>query len=184
MRESSNDAEGHTNVSVSLSKKRKKELRKLQGTANRVLAAQREVAAEAAEVARAAGHQLREINREVITPEAKKKYHEYVEPYVDRAAPYVRDGYGRSKHFFDSRVIPAAGSAVGRAIGAYDATASKLGKKQILVAPAKKKSSAGAVIAAVLGVAAAIGIFVVAWKTLSAEDELWVADEAVSTPDA
>ena len=39
-------------------------------------------------------------------------------------------------------------------------------------------------IAAVLGIAAAVGIFVVAWKTLSAEDELWVADEAISTPDA
>ena len=171
-------------MSVSLSKKRKKELRKLQGTANSVLAAQREVAAEAAEVARAAGRQLREINREVITPEAKKKYHEYVEPYVDRAAPYVREGYGRGKKFFDGTVIPVAGGVVGRAIGAYDATAAKLGKKQLIVAPPKKKSSAGAVIAAVIGIAAAVGIFVVAWKTLSSEDELWVADEAVSTPDA
>ena len=171
-------------MSVSLSKKRKKELRKLQGAADNVMQAQREVAAEAAEVARAAGRQLQQINREIITPEAKKKYHEYVEPYVDRAAPYVRDGYGRGKMFFDGRVIPAAGSVIGRAAGAYDATAAKLGKRTLVVEPPKKKSSAGAVIAAILGVAAAVGIFVVAWKTLSAEDELWVADEAISTPDA
>ena len=167
-------------MSVNLSRKRKKELRKLQGTANQVLEAQRAVASQAADVARAAGKQLSAINQEVLAPEARKKYHEYVEPYVDRAAPYVRDGYGKSKKFFDNRVIPAAG----RAIGAYDATAAKLGKRQIMVEPPKKKTSAGAVIAAVLGIAAAVGIFVVAWKTLSAEDELWVADEAVAAPDA
>ena len=167
-------------MSVNLSRKRKKELRKLQGTANQVLEAQRAVASQAADVARAAGKQLSAINQEVLAPEARKKYHEYVEPYVDRAAPYVRDGYGKSKKFFDNRVIPA----VGRAIGAYDATAAKLGKRQIMVEPPKKKTSAGAVIAAVLGIAAAVGIFVVAWKTLSAEDELWVADEAVAAPDA
>lgn len=172
-------------MSVSLSKKRKKELRKLQGTANKVLAAQREVAAEAAEVARAAGRQLSAINHEVVAPEARKKYHEYVEPYVDRATPYVRDGYDKGKRFFDRRVIPAAGTVVGRAIGAYDATAAKLGKKQVIVEPPKKKkSSAGAVIAAILGVAAAVAIFAAAWKTLSADDELWVADEAVAAPDA
>lgn len=173
-----------THVSVNLSRKRKKELRKLQGTANQVLEAQRAVASQAADVARAAGKQLSAINHEVFAPEARKKYHEYVEPYVDRAAPYVRDGYGKGKKFFDNRVIPAAGGAVGRAIGAYDATAAKLGKRQLVIEPPKKKSSTGAVIAAVLGIAAAVGIFVVAWKTLSAEDELWVADEAVAAPDA
>lgn len=173
-----------THVSVSLSKKRKKELRKLQGTANQVLDAQRAVALQAADVARAAGRQLGAINQEVIAPEARKKYHDYVEPYVDRATPYVQQGYGKGKKFFDNRVIPAAGGVVGRALGAYDATAAKLGKQQIVVEPPKKKSNAGAVIAAVLGIAAAVGIFVVAWKTLSAEDELWVADEAVAAPDA
>ncbi|WP_232527902.1 DNA helicase [Microbacterium suaedae] len=171
-------------MSVSLSRKRKKELRKLQGTANKVLEAQRAVAAEAADVARAAGRQLGAINQEVLAPEARRKYHEYVEPYVDRARPYAEDGYRKGKKFFDGRVIPAAGGVIGRAIGAYDATAAKLGRKTIVVEPPKKKSSAGAVIAAVLGIAAAVGIFVVAWKTLSAEDELWVADEAVAAPDA
>ncbi|WP_221584644.1 DNA helicase [Microbacterium sp. G2-8] len=171
-------------MSLSLSKKRKKELRKLQGTVNKVLEAQRSVAADAADMAREAGRQLSAINSETIRPEASKKYHEYVEPYVERAQPYVEKGYRSSSKFFNGTVIPAAGGVIGRAIGAYDATASKLGKKTIVVEPPKKKSSAGAVIAAVLGIAAAVGIFVVAWKTLSADDELWVADEAVAAPDA
>ncbi|MBP2436866.1 DNA helicase [Microbacterium amylolyticum] len=171
-------------MAVRLSKKRKKELRKLQGTANRVLEAQRLVAADAADLARAAGRQLSAVNSEVLVPEARKKYGRYVEPYVEKAQPYVEDGYVRGKRFFNKSVLPAAGSAVGRALGAYDATAAKLGKKQIIVEPPKKKSSAGAVIAAVLGIAAAVGIFVAAWKTLSADDELWVADDPAAAPDA
>lgn len=171
-------------MSVRLSKKRKKELRKLQGTANKVLEAQRVVAADAAELARAAGRQLGALNNEVLKPEAKKKYHEYLEPYVDRARPYAEDGYVKSRKFIDGTVIPAAGGVIGRAIGAYDATASKLGRRTIVVEPPKKKASAGGVIAAVLGIAAAVGIFVAAWKTLSADDELWVADDPVAAPDA
>ncbi|NHI15905.1 DNA helicase [Microbacterium sp. CBS5P-1] len=174
---------GRAHVSVSLSKKRKKELRKLQGTANKVLEAQRQVAAEAADMAREAGRQLGALNHEVLQPEARKKYHDYVEPYVDKARPYVEKGYKKSNKFVAATVIPAAGGVIGRALGAYDAAAEKLGRKTVVVPP-KKSTSAGAVIAAILGVAAAVGIFVVAWKTLAADDELWVADEPVAAPDA
>lgn len=171
-------------MSVSLSRKRKKELRKLQSTAAKVVDAQRIVAANAADVAREAGRQLGALGNEVVKPKAKKTYHDHIEPYVDRARPYAEDGYERSRRFVDRRVIPAAGGLVGRAIGAYDATAAKLGVRTVVVEPPKKKTSAGAVIAAVLGVAAAVGIFVAAWKALSADDELWVADDPVATPDA
>ncbi len=172
------------NVSVSLSKKRKKELRKLQGTAEKVLEAQRLVAADAADLARATGSQLRHLGEEVVVPEARARYRKYVEPSVNRARPYAEAGYAKGKKFFDGRVIPAAGSVVGRLAGAYDATATKLGARTIVIEEPKKKSNAGAVIAAVLGIAAAVGIFVAAYRALSADDELWVADEPVASPDA
>ena len=42
----------------------------------------------------------------------------------------------------------------------------------------------GSVVALVLGAAAAIGVVVAAWQALRADDELWVADDPLSTPNA
>ncbi|WP_345751699.1 DNA helicase [Microbacterium rhizophilus] len=170
---------------MSLSKKRKKELRKLQESAAHLWEAQQVVLAGAGDVARQAGRQVGHLNREQIAPVIDRKYHEYLEPVVDRVAPHVDSSRKASKAFIDKRVVPVVGGAVGKALSAWDVaneTRLKLSGHAPVVQP--KKRSAGPIIALVLGIAAAAAVLYAAWQTLRADDELWVADDPLASPDA
>ncbi|MGW9113124.1 DNA helicase [Microbacterium sp. NPDC055683] len=176
-------------MSLDLSRKQKKELKKLQQSAAQLWEAQQVVAHGAADVAREAGRQLEVFGRKQVAPAVEGGYHEYVEPYVDKARPYVDKGVKASRKFVDSSVVPVAGAVVGKALSAWDVaneTRIKLARSRAglpAVAP-KKSSSAGPVIALILGIAAAAGVLYAAWQTLRADDELWVADDPLAAPDA
>ncbi len=193
---------------MSLSRKRKKELRRLQEQANKLWESQQVLVGEAATVAREAGRQLGNYNREHIAPAVQANYEKYAAPYVDK-------GVKTAQQVFSDRVVPAAGAVVGSALSVWDAandTRSKLAAGRGLPdfdalakkaqknskkasqklsaqlaaasAPKKKGVGAGGVIALILGAAAAIGVIYAAWQTLRADDELWVADDPLREPDA
>lgn len=188
---------------MSLSRKRKKELRNLQSQATKLWESQQVLVGEAATVAREAGRQLGNYSREQVVPQVQATYGKYAAPYVDR-------GMAVSTKVINDRVLPAAGAVVGSALSVWDAAsekrqqlaagrgvgwadlaqrAEKYGKgfaKQAAVAaaPPKKGIGAGGVIAILLGVAAALGVLYAAWQTLRADDELWVADDPLRAPDA
>jgi len=194
---------------VSLSRKRKKELRKLQSQATNLWESQQVLVGEAATVAREAGRQLGHYHRERVVPQVHATYGQY-------AAPYVEKGVKVSKQVLSDRVVPAAGAVVGSALSVWDAAndtrarlaagsgfgefdaakharnAEKYGKnatkhltaKLSALEPKKQGIGAGGVIAIILGVAAALGILYAAWQTLRADDELWVADDPLRAPDA
>jgi hypothetical protein len=171
---------------VSLSRKRKKELRKLQTQATSLWETQQVLVGEAASVAREAGRQLGHLNREQVKPRVTAGYETY-------AAPYVEKG----KRVVNGTIVPAAGAVVGSALSVWDAannTRSRLAEGRGISlpgswgkpapAPVKKGMGAGGVIAIILGVAAALGVLYAAWQTLRADDELWVADDPLRAPDA
>lgn len=169
---------------MSLSRKRKKELRKLQTQATSLWETQQVLVGEAAAVAREAGRQLGHLNREEIKPRVAAGYETY-------AAPYVEKG----KQVVNGTIVPAAGAVVGSALSVWDAandTRSRLAAGRGLdlsafkkpAPPVKKGIGAGGVIAIILGVAAALGVLYAAWQTLRADDELWVADDPLRAPDA
>ena len=194
---------------MSLSRKRKKELHKLQKQANSLWETQQVLVGEAANVAREAGRQLGHYGREQVRPQVQAGYDKY-------AAPYVSRGVDAGRRVVGDTVIPAAGAVVGSALSVWDAandTRTRLAKGQGLalpdgkkyakkadkysreasrflsakldrVAPQKKGIGAGGVIAIILGVAAAAGVLYAAWQTLRADDELWVADDPLRAPDA
>jgi hypothetical protein len=195
---------------VSLSRKRKKELRKLQTQANNLWESQQVLVSEAAAVAREAGKQLGHFHREQVLPGVQSGYDRYAAPHVDRTKRV-------SKQLLEDRVVPAAGAVVGSALSVWDAAnetrerlasgqglalpdsskygkltdkyskdaAKKLAAKLGALEPAKKQGiGAGGVIAIILGVAAALGVLYAAWQTLRADDELWVADDPLRAPDA
>ncbi len=192
---------------MSLSRKRKKQLRKLQKQANTLWESQQVLVGEAAHVAREAGHQLGNYNREHVVPKVQHSYEQYAAPYVDKASAATRKVY-------NGALIPAAGAVVGGALSVWDAAndtrsrlasgrgldidvasvkkkAAKYGKKatkrfqsHAIPAPKKKGIGAGGVISIILGVAAAAGVLYAAWQTLRADDELWVADDPLRAPDA
>jgi len=187
---------------VSLSRKRKKELRKLQSQATTLWESQQVLLGQAGDVAREAGRQLGHYNREQIVPGVQEKYEKY-------AVPAVRG----SQKVYNEKLVPAAGAVIGSALSVWDAAAERRDqlaagrgwssvdlsavKKQadkhgariakrlaVDVAPAKSGLSAGGVIAIILGIAAAAGVVYAAWQTLRADDELWVADDPLRAPDA
>ncbi|MDF2492808.1 MAG: helicase [Microbacterium sp.] len=193
---------------MSLSRKRKKELRKLQNHATKVWETQQVLVGEAANVAREAGRQLGHYNREQLVPAVHDGYDRYAAPYVDR-------GVKVSRKVLSQNVVPAAGALVGGALSVWDAAndtrsriasgrglsvdtgafqknAAKytkqatraLSSKLAVIEPKKKGIGAGGIIAILFGVAAAGGVLYAAWQTLRADDELWVADDPLRAPDA
>lgn len=168
---------------VSLSRKRKKQLRRLQKDANQLWEDQQVLVGHAADVAREAGRQLGNFNREQIVPVVQDTYNRRVAPVVDRS---VKAG----KHVVDDKVVPIVGGVVGTALTAWDVANAKrygvaapaprgaFGKKQ------KKGPGLGSIVAIVLGAAAAVGVLYAAWQALRADDELWVADDPLAAPDA
>ncbi|TDN91037.1 DNA helicase [Microbacterium sp. BK668] len=191
---------------MSLSRKRKKELRKLQNQANRLWESQQVLVGEAASVAREARRQLGNYRREQLVPQARQTYGKFAAPYVDK-------GVSVSRQVLNDRVVPAAGAVVGSAMSVWDAASEqrdrlatgrgldlsgygkkldqygsavtkKLSQRVAPAPPPRKGIGAGGVIAIIFGVAAAIGVAYAAWQTLRADDELWVADDPLRAPDA
>ncbi len=167
---------------MSLSRKRKKELRRLQEDAARLWESQQAVAGQAARVARAAGQQLGTFTREEVFPAVQSTYERRVVPVVDRGVKFTRN-------VVDKQVVPAVGSVIGSALSAWDVANEKRRSVRWLPgyvepAPAKRRRSVGSVMALILGIAAAAGVVYAAWQTLRADDELWVADDPLSTPNA
>lgn len=190
---------------MSISRKRKKELRKLQNSANKLWESQQVIVGEAATIAREAGRQLGNYSREQVVPTVRDTYDRYAAPTVDKTVSF-------GKHVFEDSVVPAVGGVVGHALSVWDTandTRSRLASGRGLSAPdlkAYKKRAdkygakatkriashveprrgmgAGGVIAIVLGAAAALGVLYAAWQTLRADDELWVADDPLATPES
>ncbi|WP_067196127.1 DNA helicase [Microbacterium sp. XT11] len=166
---------------MSVSRKRKKELRRLQKDATQLWENQQVLVGHAAEVAREAGRQLGNFNREQVIPVVQNTYNRKVAPVVDQG---VRFG----KHVVDDKVVPIVGGVVGTALSAWDvANAKRHGlptPRGRVAAAAKKGPGIGSIVAIVLGAAAAAGVLYAAWQALRADDELWVADDPLSAPDA
>lgn len=164
---------------MNLSRKRKKELRKLQDDAGRLWESQQVLVGHAADIAKEAGRQLGNFNREQVVPSVQQSYERHVAPTIDRSVKF-------GKHVVDDKVVPIVGGVVGTALTAWDVANKKryemgIGSRPQPVAP-KKGLGLGSVVAIVLGAAAAVGVIVAAWQALRADDELWVADDPLSPP--
>ena len=167
-------------VSLSLSRKRKKELRKLQNTATQLWESQQLLLNDASGVAREAGRQLGNYGRETVVPTVQHGIDAYVAPTVDR-------GIRMSRSIIDDRIVPAVGGVVGSAMSVLDAansTRAQLAARRFGAPIAKRGMGAGGVIAIILGVSAAAAVLYAAWQTLRADDELWVADDPLRAPEA
>lgn len=165
---------------MSLTRKRKKELRRLQNDATELWEHQQELVGHAAGIAREAGRQLGNVGREQVYPVVQDAYKRNVAPTLDRSLKIGR-------RVVDDKVVPLVGGVVGSALSVWDvANAKRQGLTVTNGRIAKKKQGPGlgSVIAIVLGAAAAAGVLYAAWQALRADDELWVADDPLSAPDA
>jgi len=179
---------------MSLTRKRKKELKRLRSGAEDLWTQQQEVLATANALAAEARKQAAYYTREEIAPRVRDGYDQYVRPAAQTAKDTASHYAGQARQRVVTDVIPAVGTAVGTALsvvdharaarsaafaGDFKKAGKELSKKP--KAPAKK-SGAGGVIAIGLGIVAAVGLLYAVWQTFRADDELWVADEEPTTP--
>ncbi len=179
---------------MSLTRKRKKELKRLRSSAEELWGAQQEVLANANALASEARRQANYYTREELAPRVRDGYDQYVRPATQTAGRVA--GAARDRLVTD--VIPAVGATIGTAMSvvdhARDARArafigdvKKAGKevsKKAQAATEKSGPGAGTVIAVGLGIIAAVGLLYAVWQTFRADDELWVADEEPTAPAA
>ncbi|KDA05148.1 DNA helicase [Microbacterium sp. CH12i] len=164
---------------MSLTRKRKKELRRLQNDANDLWENQQVLVGHAADVAREAGRQLGNVGREQVLPVVQDAYNRNVAPTVNR-------GIKLGRHVVDDKVVPLVGGVVGSALSAWDVANAKRQQLPFLRQPEPVKTGPGigGVIAIILGIAAAAGVVYAAWQALRTDDELWVADDPLTAPPA
>lgn len=165
---------------MSLSRKRKKELKRLRSSAEELWGNQQVVLEHANHVAREATRQLGNLTREEVVPRVRDGYQQYVVPAARTAGRAV-----------ENTVVPAVGNALGAvlAIGdvAQDARVRRaVGRIAPKALPPEKKSGLGigGILAIGAGVVVAAGVAYAVWQTFRADDELWVADDEPQPPAA
>jgi hypothetical protein len=160
---------------MSLSRKRKKELKRLRSSAEDLWGNQQEVIDRANAVAREASRQLGALTQEEVVPRVRTGYQTYVRPGLSQAKNYASAA--------GDTVERAVGSALGSVLSIGDiANDTRVRRAVQRVAPAAlppKKSGIGfgGSLAIVAGIAVAAGVAYAVWQTFRADDELWVADD-------
>lgn len=169
---------------MSLSRKRRKELKKLKGSAADLWDSQQDVLNHANEVAREVSRQLGNFSKEQVVPVVRDTYEHRVVPTVDRGIKVSRNAVDGVRKGISDGVVPAVGGVVGTVLSIGDIAKDTRVQAALRrlhvpeqVLPAKKGVSAGTVIAIGLGVLAAAGVAYAVWQTFRADDELWVSDE-------
>ncbi|UIP57164.1 hypothetical protein [Agromyces marinus] len=165
---------------MSLSRKRRKELKRLRSTAEELWGDQRDVLDRSSSVAREASRQLNLLAREEVVPRVRTGYDSYVRPGMDQARTFARNA--------GSQVERTLGSALGSVLSIGDiANDTRVRRAVQRVAPSalppeKKGAGVGTYLAIGAGIVAAAGVAYAVWQTFRADDELWVAEDDQDAP--
>jgi hypothetical protein len=164
-------------VEMSLSRKRRKELKRLRSSAEELWGDQQEVLDHAAKVARQASHQLNLLTREEVVPRVRTGYESYVRPGFDSARSVVRGAGDTAERALGT----ALGSLMSIGDVANDARVrralERVSPRAAAVVKQKQGPGVGTYLAIGAGIVAAAGVAYAVWQTFRADDELWVADD-------
>ena len=168
---------------MSLSRKNRRELKRLRSQAEDLLDQQRVVLSHAGSVLQEAGRQAKVLGNEYVTPRVVEAV-ETVRPTVDRGVNAAR----RAADQVRRATAPAVTTALTKTVRALEQLENKDAAKQIekfavqrgLIAAPKKKSNVGGIVAISLGVVAAVGAGYALWQAFRTDDELWVSPEESS----
>jgi len=184
---------------MGLSRKSRRNLKKLRGDAGDLWSEQREVLDHAASVLREASRQTAQIAQRDVAPRVKKTYEARVQPRVDAGVGAVRSAADHTKSTWNKAVIPAVTGAIGATLAVIDVArdngrvaireASRTGRElstragqKLGIIEVKPTPGPGRYIAAAFGVIAVAAVAYAAYQTLRADDDLWVDDEPVEAP--
>lgn len=165
---------------MQLSRKRRRELKKLRTQAEVLLDHQREVLGHAGQVFGEAGRQAKELGNEHLMPR--------VELAVDQARPFVQRNVACARRAAD-RVRIAAAPVVAAALAGTVRSLERMerseasrqlrdfGEQRGLIEPVKKKKKRGGLIAVGIGVAAATAVGYALWQAFREDDDMWVSSD-------
>ncbi|SFS10352.1 hypothetical protein SAMN04487783_1396 [Agrococcus baldri] len=176
-------------MSLELTRKRAKEIKKLRKKADKLWAEQRVVSNHAAEIARQAKDQARAYGSESLLPAAERALH--------RGADAGRDTLSRATKGWNKAVVPAIATGLGSFAAMAQVAKDDRVKDAIKnvqryatvpeISPAKSHRSGPNAFQWVLigvGAVAVASAAYAAWQTLRADDDLWIPDAEDSAVDA
>ena len=164
---------------MSLTRKRRKALKKLKGSAEEVWLDQQEILDRANQIARVAAGHASDLTREEVVPRVRGAV-DSIGPVIGRNVAGAKLAAQEVRSRFAHDVLPSVGTALGSAATVLH-VANNPTVKRAIAKTQPKKAPVGGIVAIVFGVVAAAGVGYALWQTLRADDELWIADdEAVS----
>ena len=159
---------------MELSRKRKRELRRLQADAETLWSEQRDVMDHAGRVAREASRQAKIIAREDVSPMVATTYQERIKPSVATSIAAGRQVVHNAKSDSSAKLS----SAMAILAAARDPRVREAVRK---AAEKKNSKGPGGYILLGLGIVAAAGLAYAMWQTLRADEDLWIEDEPEAT---
>lgn len=164
---------------MSLSRKNRRELKRLRAQAEDLLDQQRIVLGHAGSVLQEAGRQAKSLSNEYVAPRVNDVIDE-MRPTIDRGVVAARRAADQVRRVAAPIVATALANTVRTLEQMENRDAAKqlraFGEQRGLLQPTKKRR-VGGVIAIGLGVVAAVGIGYTVWQAFRTDDELWVAPE-------
>lgn len=165
---------------MALSRKERRELKKLRGQAQMLLEEQREVLGRAGALAQQAGRQAKKLSDTYVSPRIDEAF-EGVRPTIDRGVVAARRA-GVNARLLIAPVLAGALASTVRGLERvenYEAAKQlqKFGVQRGFIAPPKRKFGIGSTLAVIAGVLAAGAVAYVFWQAFSEDDELWVSPE-------
>ncbi|MEV1128599.1 DNA helicase [Agromyces sp. NPDC049794] len=155
---------------MSLSRKRRKELKRLRSSAEELWGDQQHVLAEANAVAREASRALGNLTREEFVPRVRNSYDSYLRPGVDQARGAIERTVGGALGSVLSIGDIANDARVRRALA-------RVSPRAAAIVEQKRGPGVGTYLAIGTAVVVAAGVAYAVWQTFRADDELWVADD-------
>lgn len=175
---------------MALSRKRRKELKRLRSDAEALWENQKDLLDHASKVVRDASRQAANYAREEVSPRVRDSYEDRLKPAISSSVAGARSAATSTRDKFVGEVLPAVSSALGTAMAAIEVAknqqvrdainrASKfgtdLGTRAGLIQP--KPAGPGRYILIGIGIVATAAIAYAAWQTLRADDDLWIEEE-------
>ncbi|MWV48204.1 hypothetical protein GRS96_02805 [Rathayibacter sp. VKM Ac-2803] len=172
---------------MGLSRKHKKDLKRLRKNAEAVWSEQQEVLAHAAAVLEKSRRHATKYAKKEVVPLVKDTYQSRVRPVYDNGVSAVEGTYSSARDAYKHKVLPTFAAVGGTAAAAFEAAKDSKNRAKLaeiskarweeLTTPPKKKNTAGTVFAIGAALVAVGGIGYAVWQTFRADDELWVAED-------
>lgn len=176
-------------MSLEITRKRAKEIKKLRKKADKLWAEQRVVNAHAAEIAREARAQARAFSDESLRPAAERVLH--------RGVGAGRDRLSKATRGWNASVVPALATGLGSVAAVAQIAKDERVKDAIenvrryatlpeiaTTQPRRSGPNAFQWILIGVGAVAVVSAGYAAWQTLRADDDLWIPDAEDAAIDA